>query len=115
MNTHAIMLAAGYLIGMLGGIALFIAPFTRRCRAHMGWARIALWLAGLAIVVWSILGTTMLFWRQHFSRYGYFLLEHYKTMCTGAALALLFLLILSGGLWRACRRPSVASDTMPNI
>jgi hypothetical protein len=115
MNTPAIMLTAAYLIGLFGGIALFIAPFTRRCRADMGWARIALWLAGLVTVVWSLLGTTMLFWRQHFSRYGYFLLEHYKTMCTGAALGLLFLLILSGGLWRAFRRPSVASDNTPNI
>jgi hypothetical protein len=37
MNTPAIMLTAGYLIGLLGGIVLFIAPFTRRCRADMGW------------------------------------------------------------------------------
>ena len=109
------MLTVGYLLALLGGIALFIAPFTRRFRADMGWTRIALCLAGLLTVVWSFLGTTILFWRHHFSRYGYFLLEHYKTMCTGAALSLLFFLILSGGLWRAFRRFSVASDNTPNI
>jgi hypothetical protein len=76
------MLALGYVLALLGGIA----PFTRRFRADMGWARIALCLAGLLSVVWSFLGATMLFWRHHFTHYAYFLLGHYKTMCTGGGL-----------------------------
>lgn len=90
-----------YAAGLFGGLALL--PYT----AHPGasqWLRAAFWLCSSSLIVWSMLGLTLLCQFVPFSLHAYALLGYIQTMLFGMALGLLVLIFASGELVRGFSR-----------
>lgn len=98
-----------YVIGVLGGIYLFILPFSGRGRLAPPWLRLALWMVGVLAIAWSCLGYIEYYSHYEFSVLGRQRLFQCKTLCGGACVGILSLLLVSGELLRAfSRRRSAA-------
>lgn len=96
MNLHAIVNAAFYGAAFLGGIFLFIAPFTSRGCAVAHWMRVALWLFGPIAIAWSVLGFILLFSSTPLSEQTLLILRQTKSLCAGMAVGISVLLFASG-------------------
>src|SRR5438876_11827948 len=83
MSAISVINVASYAAAVLGGVALFVAPFTRSSRRMPRWTRVALWLVGPATTAWGGLGLTLAFAWQSLSRDSYHLIGHYKTSFGG--------------------------------
>jgi len=65
---------------LLGGVVLFIAPFTARGRVAPHWMRVALWLSCPIAVAWSFLGFTLAFGSLRLSQHTYYAIGHTKAV-----------------------------------
>jgi hypothetical protein len=99
-----------YVAVLLGGITLFIAPFTASGRLAPHWIRVALWLLCPISIAWSLLGLTILYYSAALSDRALGLVYHYKALCAGKAVGILALLLLSGEFMRL-RRHKKVEDT----
>jgi hypothetical protein len=90
-----------YGCGCIGGLILFVAPFSAKCRKNPRWIRVALWMSGPMAMGWGLLGYTLLF-DSSLSPHGHNLVLHFKTQLSGMALGILLLLIFSGEFVPAC-------------
>ena len=81
---------------IVGGLALFAAPFTRSSRTSPHWVRVALWICGPAAAAWGALGLTLIFTWELLPRNIYGLAVHYKTLLAGIVFGILVLLFVSG-------------------
>jgi hypothetical protein len=111
MNPHTVFNAACYGLVLLGGLALFIAPFTARGRVAPHWMRVALWLCCPIAVAWSALGFILLFGSATLSEHAYFVIRQTKTLFAGMGIGILVLLFASGQFIRAFSSPTAVSDS----
>ena len=95
---------------LLGGVLLFIAPFTARGRVAPHWMRIALWLSCPIALAWSFLGFTLAFGSLRLSQHTYYAISHTKAVLTGMGLGILILLFASGEFIGAFSRPKTPPE-----
>jgi hypothetical protein len=86
-----------YVLMSVGGLIVFVASFSERGRVQPRWSRIALWMIGCAVVVWSMLGVLLVYKAISLSPITRDLLFAIKNMLSGLALGQLLLLFLAGG------------------
>ncbi len=98
-----------YSVAIVGGVALFVAPFTRATRTSPHWVRVALWMSGLASMGWGALGFTLIFGRQLLPKVFYALAVHFKTGLEGVGFGILVLLFASGEFLPAFFRRRIGS------
>ena len=98
-----------YVIAFVGGIYLLVAPISGRGRLAPHWVRVALWIVGTLLIAWSILGYIEYYSHYEFSALARQRLFQCKTLCSGACLGILILLLVSGELIRAFSRPRSAA------
>ncbi len=110
MNPQTLLDAVCYGAAFLGGLALFIAPFTSRGRVAPHWMRVALWLCGPIVVAWSTLGFTLHFGAATLSEHACFVVPHTKSLFAGMAVGILMLLFASGEFISAFSRSKSNSD-----
>ena len=108
MNSHTLFHTVWYGVGLLGGAALFIGPFTARGRVAPQWMRLALWISGPIAVAWSLLEFTLLFGHQFISQHEYYLISHAKTLLARIGVGILLLLFASGKFITAFSRPKAS-------
>jgi hypothetical protein len=89
MGIVTLLNIACYGAAVAGGVALFVAPFTRTTRTSPPWARLAFWISGPVGVVWGTLGMILVFARGSLPRESYGLLVHFKTLCSGIGIGIL--------------------------
>ncbi len=95
---------------LLGGVVLFIAPFTARGRVAPHWMRVALWLSCPIAVAWSFLGFTLAFGSLRLSQHTYYAISHTKAVLTGMGLGILILLFASGEFIGAFSSPKTPPE-----
>lgn len=84
--------AIAYAAGVIGGLLLTIAPFTRGGRVDPRWTRIGLWMAGPAALGWGALGFVLLSGVE--DPYGF--LRQFKNVFAGIAIGILVLVFGPG-------------------
>ncbi len=96
MRAIGVVSIACYGAGVLGGLALFVAPFTHGGRRSPRWTRIALWICGPVSAAWGALGLVLMLAWQGLSRESYDLVVHFRAFFAGIGVGLLVLLFASG-------------------
>ncbi|MBI5393954.1 MAG: hypothetical protein HZA91_01520 [Verrucomicrobia bacterium] len=96
MNSDSTYNLTFYSILFVGGVFILATPFTAWSRNRPRWIRVALWMSGLITLSWSLLGYTLMFAASSFSQHGYYFARSIEMRMSGAAIALLLLLVLSG-------------------
>lgn len=92
-------------ITSVGAVLVFLMPFCAGGPSAPRWVRIALWLAGPIVLIWSLLNLFQsLPIAQHFSATTSRFFDYVRPMFSGMALGIFLLLILSGELAKLSRR-----------
>ncbi|MEP6669415.1 MAG: hypothetical protein ABJF10_09700 [Chthoniobacter sp.] len=102
---------AFYTFGILGGLLFVAAPWIVRGCAEPRWLRSALWLAGAATIVWSVLGLMLLFRVPVLTQQTSAVLQHAKLIVSGIAMGILVLMFASGEMFKARRDRKTNSGT----
>jgi ABC-type Fe3+-siderophore transport system permease subunit len=89
-----------YGLTFVGGLIVFLAPFTGGWRGRPRWSRVALWLMGSAVTAWTILGVLLVYRVISLSPITRDLLFAIKNMLSGLALGQLLVLLFAGGFSR---------------
>ena len=102
-----------YVLVFVGGLMVFLAAFTKRGRSRPHWSRIALWMIGFAVIVWSLLGVVLTRELTSLSPIGRDLLYTVKKMLSGLALGQLLLLIFARGFSDSSSRAKAQGESEP--
>ena len=101
MNLHTLSTVGCFAIALLGGVYLFVAPFSAPGRVAHHWIRVALWLCGPLCTTWGVAGFILYYRAPYLSKILYHLLQDSKRLSGGMSIGIIVLLFASGQFPRA--------------